>query len=176
MFTVEIIKSAFPLLDNIACREMEHSKRSKCTYSSLNSLSLTSSEKVAPYWIAEPDKKYGSPPISRRPLKFPELFQNAQSQLKRSLCVLLPRGELINQQQTVLVVERGGLWGLPLRRARVWHGTEGQHGWGAQLSGAFLVPVPRGGCSFNRSFSQGDRSYSRLLDIIKCHYHNSVVC
>jgi len=49
MFTVEIIKSAFPLLDDVACREMEHLKRSKCMYSSLNSLLLTGSEKVASY-------------------------------------------------------------------------------------------------------------------------------
>lgn len=74
MFTVEIIKGPFPLLDNITCREMEHSKRSKCTCSSLNSLSLTGSEKVAHCCRAEPDKTYGSLLISRRPLKYLELF------------------------------------------------------------------------------------------------------
>lgn len=89
MFTVKIIKSTFPLLDNIACREMEHSKRGKCTYSILNSLSLTCFEKVVLCWIAEPEKNSSSPSTTRRPLKFLELLENLWLQLKRSLHILL---------------------------------------------------------------------------------------
>lgn len=89
MLTVKIIKSTFPLLDNIACREMEHSKRGKCTYSILNSLSLTCFEKVVLCWIAEPEKNSSSPSTTRRPLKFLELLENLWLQLKRSLHILL---------------------------------------------------------------------------------------
>lgn len=92
MFTVKIIKSTFPLLDNIACREMEHSKRGKCTYSILNSLSLMCFEKVALCWIAEPEKNSSSPLTARRPLKFLKLLQNLWLQLKRSLHILLVKG------------------------------------------------------------------------------------
>lgn len=77
MFTVEIIKKSFSLVGQYYLQREEHSKRSKCTYSSLNSLSLTGSENVVHCCIAEPDKTYGSLLISRRPLKYLELFQNA---------------------------------------------------------------------------------------------------